>query len=231
VTPPRIAIAHCSKLPDYEAAVRNAGGAPHVIDRDHDRPEDVVRQSAGLVLSGGGDVTPSIYGAVAHPTFSAAEPGRDEFELALARLALEADVPILAICRGIQVLNVSRGGDLVQDIPDELRSPVSHRVPVPGDAIAHAIRVEPGSLLARLMAERLSADGTLPVNSRHHQALKRVGTGLSVTARATDGVIEAVEDVSKRFCLGVQWHPENFWRTGEFRAVFEGFVNACLPRT
>ena len=145
----------------------------------------------------------------------------------LVRRALDADLPVLAICRGIQVLNVARGGTLVQDIPTELRTPVEHMVREPRFAIAHEVRVTADSLLDRLMRAHDGRPGLLPVNSRHHQAPKTPGDGLVVTAIAPDGIVEALEDPSRRFCLGVQWHPENFWETGEFRRLFEGFVRAC----
>jgi putative glutamine amidotransferase len=223
---PVIAIAPCSKLHDYEEAVRRAGGEPRVLDPSKDAPADVVASAGGLLLAGGGDVLPSIYGAAAHPAFSAAEAGRDEYELELVRRATDADLPLLAICRGIQVLNVARGGTLVQDIHDELGGAINHEVHEPRVAIAHDVWIAPGSLLERLMQARLEQADECPVNSRHHQAVKDVGEGLVVTATAPDGVIEAIEDPSRRFCLGVQWHPENFYRTGEFRPLFEGLVNA-----
>jgi putative glutamine amidotransferase len=226
---PRIAIAPSSKLHDYEECVRRAGGDVHVITPDTESPMDVVANSDGIVLAGGGDVLPSIYGHAAHPTFEAAEAGRDDYELELVRLATEADLPLLAICRGIQVLNVARGGTLVQHIPDEVSGAVDHSVREPRFAIAHDVWVTAGSLLDRLMRET-EDDGGFPVNSRHHQAVKTLGTGLVTTATAPDGVIEAIEDPSKRFVLGVQWHPENFYRTGEFRALFEGFIEAAAKK-
>ena len=224
---PIIAIAPCGKLHDYEEAVRRAGGEPRVLDPATDTPADVVKSVDGLLLAGGGDVEPSIYGAAAHPKFAAAEAGRDEYELDLVRRALDADLPVLAICRGIQVLNVARGGTLVQDIPDELGTSVDHYVQEPRFAIAHDVWVAPGSLLERLMRANIDPGDDLPVNSRHHQAVKDLGDGLVSTGTAPDGVIEAIEDPSRRFCLGVQWHPENFYRTGEFRPLFEGLVRAA----
>jgi gamma-glutamyl-gamma-aminobutyrate hydrolase PuuD len=221
-----IAIPLCDKLRDYEDSIRRAGADVRVLDRTVDRPEDVIRSVDGLLLAGGGDVLPSIYGEAAHPTYSAAEPGRDDYELELARRAVEADLPLLAICRGIQVLNVARGGSLVQDIPDEVGSTVNHTHRESPVTIAHEVWITEGSLLDRLMHENLEGDSCL-VNSRHHQAPKRLGTGLAVSATAPDGVIEAIEDPSRRFCLGVQWHPENFYRTGEFRPIFEGFIEAA----
>jgi putative glutamine amidotransferase len=223
---PIIAIAPCEKLHDYEESVRRAGGEVRVLDRSVDKPADVIREVDGLLLSGGGDVLPSIYGEAAHSKFSAAEPGRDDYELELARRAVEADLPLLAICRGIQVLNVARGGSLVQDIEDQIGTSVNHTIREPPVTIAHDVWISEGSLLARVMRDRIEGD-TCPVNSRHHQAPKTPGEGLVVSATAPDGVVEAIEDPSRRFCLGVQWHPENFYRTGEFRPLFEAFVDAC----
>jgi putative glutamine amidotransferase len=227
----KIAIARNSKLHDYEEAIRRAGGEGTVLDATTHLPEEVIRSFDGVLLTGGGDVLPSRYGAAAHPSFSAAESGRDEYELALVRGAIEADVPLFAICRGIQVLNVARGGTLVQDIKDEMRTAIDHSVANPPVAIAHDVWMAPESLLERLMRERFETGEDCPVNSRHHQAVKDLGQGLIATATAPDGVIEAIEDPSRRFCLGVQWHPENFYRTGEFSALFEGFVKAASVRS
>lgn len=224
---PVIAVAPSSKLHDYEESIRRAGGDVRVLDPSRDRAEDVVRSVDGLLLAGGGDVQPTIYGAAAHPSFSAAEQGRDEFEIELVRRAADADLPLFAICRGIQVLNVARGGTLVQDIPDEVAGNIDHYVRQPRFAIAHDIWMAPGSTLERLMRERVERAEECQVNSRHHQAVKNLGKGLVASATAPDGVVEAIEDPTLRFCLGVQWHPENFYRTGEFRALFEGFIRAC----
>ncbi len=224
---PIIGIAPSSKLHDYEESVRRAGGEPRVLDWTVDRPEDVVRSVDGLLLTGGGDVLPTIYGAAAHAAFDPAEAGRDDYEIELVRRAIDADLPLFAICRGIQVLNVARGGTLVQDIPDEVAGDIEHVIKEPRFAIAHDIWMAPNSLLERLMKTRTeNASEECAVNSRHHQAVKTLGEGLVSTATAPDGVIEAIEDPSRRFCLGVQWHPENFYRTGEFRPLFEGFIAA-----
>ena len=224
---PIIAIAPSAKLPDYEESVRRAGGDVRVLDRGSDRASDVVASVDGLLLIGGGDVQPSLYGAAPHPKFDPADPGRDEYEMELVRRAIDANLPLLAICRGIQVLNVARGGTLIQDIPDEVGTTIEHRVKEPRFAIAHDVWLTSNSLLERTLRERLEDADSCAVNSRHHQAPNDVGEGLTVSATAPDGVIEALEDPSSRFCLGVQWHPENFWRTGEFRALFEAFVQAC----
>jgi putative glutamine amidotransferase len=224
---PVIAFAPGSALHDYEESIRRAGGEPRILDAKVDKPADVVASAAGILLPGGGDVLPSIYGEAAHQTFSAAESGRDEYEIELVRRALEADVPIFAICRGVQVLNVAAGGTLVQDIPSEVSGAVDHDVRETRVAIAHEIWMTSGTLLERLMRARIDEGDVFDVNSRHHQAPKVLGPGLVVSATAPDGVIEAIEHPSRRFCLGVQWHPENFYRTGEFRMLFEGFVEAC----
>ena len=227
-----IAITPCGKLPDYVAAVRSAGGEPWILDRAALPPADVVGTASGLLLTGGGDVNPAIYGEAAHPAFDAAEAGRDEYEIELVRRAIEADLPIFAICRGIQVLNVARGGTLVQDIPSGLPAALRHRLAVPPlepVALAHEIMVKQDSLLASSTRGRLAGACSFAVNSRHHQAVKALGEGLVATASAPDGVVEAIEDPTQRFCLGVQWHPENFHRTGEFGSLFEGFVKAASP--
>lgn len=225
-----IAIARCSKLPDYEESIRRAGGEPWVVESGINAPADVLRRASGILLAGGGDVDPSHFGETPHPTFDAAESGRDDYEIELIRLAIERDLPLLAICRGIQVLNVARGGTLVQDIPTELPGTLEHKLAVPPHNafdLAHEVWIEKDSLLSRLAGDSQKSGDTADVNSRHHQSVKLLGAGLVTTATAPDGVIEAIEDPSRRFCLGVQWHPENFYRTGEFRSLFEGFVEAC----
>jgi putative glutamine amidotransferase len=139
-------------------------------------------------------------------------------------------MPIFAICRGVQVLNVAAGGTLVQDIPSQVPGALSHRLQVPPHQaveLAHEVWIDKDSLLARVMRERLNDTDACDVNSRHHQAIRQVAPGFIVSATAPDGVIEAIEDPSLPFCLGVQWHPENFFRTGEFRPLFEGFIDAA----
>jgi putative glutamine amidotransferase len=224
---PRIAIAPCGKPHDYEESIRRAGAEATILDYKANPAADVVRQFDGVLLAGGGDVLPSIYGAAAHRTFSPAEAGRDEYEIELVRRVIEADLPLLAICRGLQVLNVALGGTLVQDIPSEVPNALTHDVREPRFAIAHDVWMTSGTLFERLMRERIEEGDEVPVNSRHHQAVKQVAGGFVVAATAPDGVIEAIEDPQRRFCLGVQWHPENFYRTGEFRALFEGLTTAA----
>jgi putative glutamine amidotransferase len=228
-----IGITACRRFEDYRQAIVHAGGDARPLDPSM-RVEDAIAGIDGLLLTGGGDVDPSRYGEPAHPAVVAAEAGRDEFEIALVHAARARQVPILAICRGVQVLNVACGGALVQDIPTQLRGALAHSLPAPpheSTSIAHEVWIEKDSLLSMLMRERLLDADSCDVNSRHHQAVKDLAGGFKVSATAPDGVIEAIEDPTTRFCLGVQWHPENFWRTGEFRPLFEGFLGASAePR-
>jgi putative glutamine amidotransferase len=227
---PIIALPPYARLRDYETAVRLAGGEPRRLEIGGDNPADVIREVDALLLPGGGDVEPSRYGEPRHRTFDAAEEGRDEFETELAQRARAEDMPILAICRGLQLLNVARGGSLIQDIPDQVSGALNHARREATDLIAHDVQVSGGSRLAQLMFSEMAAAPAqvVAVNSRHHQAIKTLGEGLVVTATAADGVIEAVEDPAMSFCLAVQWHPENFHRTGEFKALFEAFIAAAI---
>jgi putative glutamine amidotransferase len=225
---PIVAIPPYAKLRDYETAIRLAGGEPRRLEIGRDDPDEVIRSVDAVLLPGGGDVEPSYYGETRHPTFDAAEAGRDELEIALANKARAADMPLLAICRGLQLLNVARGGSLIQDIPDQVPGALTHVRREPADSIAHDVQVNPDSRLAKLLVQSSEARGRpVPVNSRHHQAIKQVGEGLVVTATAADGIVEAVEDPALRFCIAVQWHPENFHRTGEFAALFKAFIEAA----
>jgi len=227
-----IGITSCRKLEDYKQAVLHVGGEVRIVDASMST-DAALEGLDGLILTGGDDVGPARYGEAAHPKTVEAEPARDEFEIALVNGARAQQLPLFAICRGIQVLNVACGGTLVQDIPTQINGALNHSLTVPPNSpysLAHEVWVEKDSVLSKLMGDRLTAD-TCEVNSRHHQAVKDVAKGFRVAATAPDGVIEAIEDPAARFCLGVQWHPENFWRTGEFRALFEGFLEAANRRT
>jgi putative glutamine amidotransferase len=224
-----IGITVCRKLEDYKQAILHVGGEVRILDASMS-VADALSGIDGLMLTGGDDVMPSRYGETAHETVVEAEPGRDEFEIALVNEARARELPLFAICRGIQVLNVACGGTLVQDIPSEVRGALPHSLKIPPHepySLAHEVWLDKDTLLSRLMGERLSDADSCEVNSRHHQAVKDVARGFKVSATAPDGVIEAIEDPAARFCLGVQWHPENFWRTGEFRPLFEAFVEAA----
>ena len=226
---PVIGITHCRKLEDYRQSVLHVGGDVRILE-----PSAGVQAALagidGLLLTGGDDVAPVRYGETPHPAIVEVESERDEFELKLVAEARARDLPIFGICRGVQVLNVAYGGTLVQDIPSEVPGALTHSLDVPPNesySLAHEVWLDKDTLLAKLMSERLSDTDACEVNSRHHQAVKQVAPGLVVSATAPDGVIEAIEDPAARFCLGVQWHPENFWRTGEFRPLFEAFLEAA----
>jgi putative glutamine amidotransferase len=223
-----IGITACRKLEDYKQSVLHVAGEVRVVDASMG-VDEALKGLDGLMLTGGDDVAPARYGEPKHDKTVEVEPERDEFELALVAAARAAQLPIFAICRGAQVLNVACGGTLVQDIPSQITGAVNHSLTIPPNTsytLAHEIWIEKDSLLSRLMGDRVNAD-TCEVNSRHHQAVKTVANGFRITATAPDGVIEAIEDPAAPFCLGVQWHPENFWRTGEFRPLFEGFLDAA----
>jgi putative glutamine amidotransferase len=214
-------------LGDYLEALTRAGAEPRVIDAKRESPDEALEHADGLLLTGGGDIDPARYGEATHPTTHEIDRERDAYEVALVNKAIEEDLPILAICRGIQILNVARGGDLVQDIPSAIPNAVEHSVPTTLMSIAHDVRPVKGSLLWKVTQEKQESSDACPVNSRHHQSVGRLASGFEVSATAPDGVIEAIERRAAKFCLGVQWHPENFWRTGEFRALFEAFATAC----
>ena len=224
---PRIGVTPCGRLDDYVESVKRAGGEPVVLSNTDD-PAAVVGGLDGLLLTGGLDVDPARYGEPAHETTEPA-PDRDRFELPLSKAAMDRDLPIFAICRGVQVLNVAGGGTLVQDIPSAIASDLNHSITVPKNHVAHPVRVTPGTRLAGALGG--GADlATCSVNSRHHQSVKDVAPAFVVSAVSPDGVIEAIERPDRTFCVGVQWHPENFVSTGEFSGLFREFVDAAAKR-
>lgn len=221
---PRIGITPCTRVDDYVESVKRAGGQPVVLANSDDA-DGVVSDLDGVLLTGGLDVDPSLYGEAPHETTRTA-PERDQFEIPLSKAAIEQDVPIFAICRGVQVLNVAAGGSLVQDIPTAVTSRLNHSIDVPKNHLAHPIKIAPGTTLAGALGPAADLD-TCPVNSRHHQSVARVAPAFVVSAVSPDGVVEAIERADRKFCLGVQWHPENFWKTGEFTGLFAAFVTAA----
>ncbi len=196
----------------YVHAIERAGGRPLLVPPSEDGIEETLGALDGLLLSGGSDLDPDLYGQAAHPETKGVVAGRDRAELALLRAALELDLPVLAICRGSQVLNVALGGDLVQHLP-EVVGHEGHKE-LPGVFGDHEVTLEPDTRLGRLLGERA------PVKSHHHQGFGRLGDGLRESARAEDGTLEALEDPSRRFALGVLWHPE----AGEDAALFDALV-------
>lgn len=196
----------------YVDAIERAGGRAIVIPPAEEDVEETLDALDGIVFSGGADVDPAQYGADPHPETDTPQTRRDAGEMALLHAALARDMPTLAICRGFQLLNVARGGDLIQHLPEEVGND-DHKV-VPGEFAVHPVEVKEGSRLAKIVG------ATPDVTSHHHQALGTLGDGLVESAWAADGTLEAVEDPSRRFVVGVQWHPE----ASEDAALFEALV-------
>jgi putative glutamine amidotransferase len=196
----------------YVRAIEDAGGRALLVPPSTEGLEETLDALDGLLLSGGADLDPTSYGAEAHPETNGVRPERDRAELALLEGALARDMPVLAVCRGSQVLNVARGGDLVQHLP-EVVGHQGHKQ-VPGVFADHDVDVLPESKLREVIGERA------PVKSHHHQGYGRLGEGLREAARAEDGTVEAIEDPSRRFAVGVLWHPEE----GEDAALFAALV-------
>jgi len=210
---------------DYSRAVLHCGGVPILIPVAQNRESLglILNHLDGLLLGGGPDVHPRFYGEEPLPHLGDLDLELDRTELALARAVLERDMPLLAVCRGIQVLNVVLGGTLIQDIATQVEGAVNHVQMAPRDVTTHSVRMEPDSVISRLLKRR-----TLQVNGKHHQAIKEVAPGLKVTARAPDDVIEAVEMQERDFVLGVQWHPEGTWRTDPpSKRLFQSLVRAA----
>ena len=196
---------------DYLRAVTRAGGVPLLVPPGVDVAETVERLD-GLIFSGGSDLDPDLYGAQAHAETVGVVRERDEFELGLMQEALARDMPILAICRGSQVLNVALGGDLEQHVPDRVGTNVHKETP--GTFAEHDVEVLAETRLSSILGDRHD------VKSHHHQGFGELGSGLREAARAPDGTVEALEDPTRRFTLGVLWHPE----AGEDMALFETLV-------
>lgn len=197
---------------DYVRAVELSGGRPLLVPPSELGVEETLDAIDGLILSGGSDLDPELYGQEPHAETTDVVPERDRAELTLLQAALSRDMPVLAICRGSQVLNIAAGGDLVQHLPEQ----VGHELhkETPGVFADHDVTLEEGTHLARLLGARV------PVKSHHHQGFGRLGKGLRVAAHAEDGAVEAIEDPARRFTLGVLWHPE----AGEDFELFAALV-------
>jgi putative glutamine amidotransferase len=196
----------------YVRAVERAGGRALLVPPSTDAVEETLDALDGLLFSGGSDLDPELYGQDPHAETNDVVPARDRAELTLMQAALERDMPVLAVCRGSQVLNVALGGDLVQHLPDIVGDETHKHTP--GVFADHDVEVLPGTRVRGVLGDRA------PVKSHHHQGYGRLGKGLREAAKAEDGTVEALEDPSRRFALGVLWHPE----AGEDFALFEALV-------
>jgi putative glutamine amidotransferase len=207
---------------NYADAVTAAGGLPLPLPHEPDQAEDYLNLIDGLVVTGGAfDVDPALFGAgERHPTVITKDR-RTAFELAVTRSAIEQDLPVLGICGGQQLLHVVLGGQLIQHIPDEVPEALAHEQPNPRDEPGHSVTIKSGTLLHRIVGcDRLD------VNSAHHQAAKGEPEGARINAVAPDGVIEGIEATDRKFCLGVQWHPEYGVSAGD-AAIFKAFIEAA----
>lgn len=228
-TPDRRGFERASLNLSYLRAIEAAGCVPLVLAPGAGRGalESAIGAVEGLVLTGGGDVSPARYGEAPHESVVGVSDERDDLEWRALELAEQRQLPVLAICRGLQVLNVALGGSLVQDIPTMVEGAVAHSAEEPREGPAHEVDVVAGSRLSAI-----TGGGRIAVNSRHHQAAARVGKGLEVTARAADGVIEGLELPGERFVVAVQWHPEDM--VGHFesaRRLFAAFGAAAEAYT
>ena len=207
---------------NYAGAVARAGGLGMLLPHESGRAADYARSIDALIVTGGFfDVDPALFGAETRHSSVTTRDTRTAFEIEITRAALERDLPVLGICGGEQLLNVVLGGTLIQHIPDEIEDALAHEQPNPRDEAGHEVRVIEGTRLHAIVG----AD-TLAVNSAHHQAVKETGEGVVVNAIAPDGVIEGIEDPRRRFCIGVEWHPEFAISTGDEK-IFKAFIDAC----
>jgi putative glutamine amidotransferase len=206
----------------YVEGIRRAGGVPWLLPPGEERLDTFLDRIDGLLLPGGGDVEPSIYGGQAHATIYGVDAERDETEIRLARHAAGSGMPLLGVCRGAQVINVALGGTLVEHVPDVVGEKILHRAN-PSGHVVHEVRIVAGSRLASLLG---SVPGT--PSSSHHQSIRRIGAGLAAAAYAPDGIIEAVELPSHPWLFAVQWHPEvNAHRDPIEQRLFDGLVAAA----
>lgn len=209
----------------YVDAVVRAGGIPLISPpAPAESASDVISRADAVLLTGGEDVEPALYGEGTHPALGRITPGRDVWEIALAREARTRRIPILGVCRGIQLLNVAFGGALIQDIPSQHPSGIEHEQGGSRAARTHDVRVVPNSRLASILG------GDAHVNSIHHQAVATVAEGFTITASAPDGIVEGMEwTADDWWCVGVQWHPEEL--DGADRRLFAALVDAARLRT
>jgi putative glutamine amidotransferase len=209
---------------NYCGAISTAGGIPICLPHGIDEVGALADRLDGLVVTGGAfDIDPSLYGDNTRHVTVATKEGRTAFEWAITQAMLERDKPVLGICGGEQLLNVMLGGTLIQHIEDAVQGHVLHEQPNPRHTAGHGVSLAKGSLL-----QRICGSDRLMVNSAHHQAVKTVGPGVIANAVADDGVIEGIEDPRKRFCLGVQWHPEYTVDDGDAK-LMNAFVAAARP--
>jgi putative glutamine amidotransferase len=205
----------------YIEALRRAGAMPVLIPPQPENAADLTETLDGIVLAGGDDCDPAVYGEERHPTVEPMDPRRQANDLSLARIARDRGIPTLGICLGVQMMNIVAGGKVIQDIDSEIDTGIRH-ASVPENRARHDVTIEEGTRLASILGAR-----THNVNSSHHQAIRTAGEGLRVTAHAPDGIIEGVEDPRHPFYVGVQWHPEDMPGEESASTIFRAFVDAA----
>lgn len=207
---------------NYCGAIAATGGLPVPLPHEPDIAESYLETLDGLVITGGAfDVDPAIFGDSTRHDTVVTKDRRTAFEIAVTKGAIKRDMPVLGICGGQQLLNVVLGGTLVQHIPDEIENALAHEQPNPRDEPGHDVAVKAGTLL-----HRITGTETMSVNSAHHQAVRSIGKDVVIDAVATDGVIEGIELPGRKFCLGVQWHPEFSIDPGDSK-IFDAFIKAA----
>jgi len=211
---------------DYPNSVLRAGGAPLLIPlgQSEEQLDELVHQLDGLIFTGGGDILPEHYHGVQHPLVSYVDEDRDRVEFSLFNKILTRKLPFFGICRGFQVINVTLGGTLYEDILDQKPGSLRHQYhpDYARDYLAHPVRIEADSMLAKI-----TTDLEVNVNSFHHQGIRQLASELRATAYAPDGIIEGIEMINYPYGLAVQWHPENLYAYPKMRALFEAFVEAA----
>ena len=205
----------------YIESLRRAGAVPVVIPPQPENARELVESLDGILLAGGDDCDPAVYGEEKHPTVEPMDVRRQESDLTLAKVARQRGIPTLGICLGVQVMNVAAGGTLIQDIESQLETEIEH-VSEPEDRARHDVLIENDTRLASILGIN-----EINVNSSHHQAINKIGEGLNVTAHAPDGIVEGLEDPRHPFYVGVQWHPEDMPREESASKIFRAFVEAA----
>lgn len=222
---------HYTTSSDNVAAINQAGGVPVILPNSHDpaQIEYYAQMLDGLYATGGYDIDPTLFGEEPHPGLGMIIPVRDSFELALMERLLELEKPILAVCRGAQILNIVTGGDMYQDVYGQIkdRDLLQHQQKAPKEHGSHFVHVTENSLL-----HQLTGMDVLRVNSRHHQANRYVKEPFVISGKASDGIVEAIESKHHHFALGLQWHPENMLTANDkiSEKIYKGFMQACLKK-
>ena len=209
----------------YVTAIHEAGGVPIMIPVGLEAryPNKILGMIDGLLFTGGSDIDPNLYNDFPHEKLGRVDPRKDRTEIELFMLAFNQNMPILGICRGLQMINVALDGTLYQDIASQVRMSMNHYPNYPRSEVSHRVDIDAGSKLHKVVGET-----SIWVNSSHHQAIKLHGKGLVTDAKAADGVTEGLEHPAKKWVIGVQWHPELYWRTDRLMAkLFKDFVDTC----